>query len=129
MPQRTPPEDCLQLAIDAAGGNKIVGAILRPEMDPVDAGKWLARCLDANHKQRLNYAQERLIYGLACNHGAHEGFAAYAEAIGYRIEPIDRTAEIIALQQQAERRALEAGQLTEKAKALMQAVGLKVEGM
>src|SRR3546814_4426139 len=57
MDTRIEPEDCLQAAIDAAGGNKIVGAKLRPEMNPIEAGKWLARCLDPAHKQRLNYAR------------------------------------------------------------------------
>src|SRR3546814_12094802 len=46
MDTRIEPEDCMQAAIDAAGGNKIVGAKLRPEMNPNKAGKWPPRCSD-----------------------------------------------------------------------------------
>src|SRR3546814_14922383 len=89
MDTRIEPEDCLQAAIDAAGGNKIVGAKLRPEMNPIEAGKWLARCLDPAYKKRLNYAQERLVSALACREGEHEGFSDYAARIGYQVQGLD----------------------------------------
>lgn len=126
MPHET-PENCLILAVESIGTPKTVGSRMRPEMQPQDAGKWLTRCLSDEHKQRLNYGQVRLLYKWNCEAGQHEAFRRFAESIGYRIEPIDRSAEIIALQQRAERSAIEAGELTERAKALMQAVGLKVE--
>jgi len=128
MSPRTQPEDCLQIAIDAAGGNKIVGAKLRPEMDPIDAGKWLSRCLDPAHKQRLNYAQERLVYALACIEGEHEGFRAYAASIGYQVQAIDVSAEVQALATRAERLARQSAELSAEAMARMRAAGLKVEG-
>lgn len=121
------PESCLEMAVEAIGSMKVAGHMLRPEMAPGDAGKWLARCLRDGHKQRLNYKQEALLYRRACESGQHEGFAAYAASIGYRVEPIDRSAEIIALTSRAEQRAREAGELTEQAKALMAHAGLKVE--
>src|SRR3546814_12844847 len=88
MDTRIEPGDCLQAAIDAAGGNKIVGAKLRPEMNPIEAGKWLARCLDPAHQQRLNYAQERLVYALACREGEHAGFRAHAASTGYQLQAL-----------------------------------------
>lgn len=118
------PEDCMQAAIDAAGGNKIVGAILRPEMDPVDAGKWLARCLNPDHQQRLNYAQEQLIYTLACRQGEHEGFRAYAASIGYQVQPIDVSGEVRALAARAELLAKQSAELSAEAFARMKAAGI-----
>lgn len=120
------PEDCLETAIESAGGNKHVGAMLRPELDPVDAGKWLARCLNPDHQQRLNYAQEQLIYALACRQGEHEGFRAYAASIGYSIQPIDITGEVQALAARAERLAKQSAELSAEAIARMQAAGINV---
>lgn len=121
------PEDCLQVAVDAAGGNKEVGHRLRPELSPVEAGKWLARCLSDQHAQRLNYAQEQLIYRLACDKGEHDGFVAYAESIGYRVEALDREAEIRALARQAEQHAARATSLSAEVQARMKAMNVKLE--
>lgn len=120
------PEDCLTRAVEAAGGNKVVGHRLRPELSPTDAGKWLARCLSDGHAQRLNYGQERLIYRLSCEQGEHAGFRAYAESIGYRIEPIDQRAEAMALAERAAKLAEQSSALSTEALARMQAAGLKV---
>lgn len=124
----TRPETCLEMAVEAIGGPKKAGHMLRPEMTPDDAGKWLNRCLNGGHKQRLNYRQEALLYREACRRAGHEGFIAYAESIGYRVEPIDRSAEIAALSARAEDHANRAGELAAEVRALMHHVGLKVEG-
>lgn len=115
------------MAVEALGGSKDAGHLLRPELSPIDAGKWLSRCLNGGHKQRLNYSQEALLYRLACRKGMHEAFTAYAESVGYRVEPIDRSAEIVALTSRAEEHAKEAGELAERVRSLMQKAGLKVE--
>lgn len=121
------PEDCLTRAVEAAGGNKVVGHRLRPELSPPDAAKWLSRCLSDGHAQRLNYAQERLIYRLACQQGDHDGFRAYAASIGYRIEPIDQRAEVMALAERATKLAEQSSALSAEAMARMRAAGLKLE--
>lgn len=105
------PESCMETAIEALGGFKAVGHMLRPEMSPPDAGKWLSRCINDDHAQRVNYSQETLLWRTACQKGQHDGFAAYAASIGYRIEPIDRSAEIVALSTRAEEHANRAGEL------------------
>lgn len=128
MDLRHAPEDCLTLAVEAAGGNKVVGHHLRPEMTPNEAGKWLSRCLSDQHAQRLNYAQERLIYALACQRGEHDGFRAYAASIGYRIEPVDVRAEVQALAERAQKLAEQSSALSAEALARMKAANLKVEG-
>lgn len=45
------PETCLQQAVESLGGFKLAGHKLRPELSPVDAGKWLSRCVDEDHAQ------------------------------------------------------------------------------
>lgn len=122
-------EDCLELAVEAAGGNKVVGHALRPEMSPGDAGKWLARCLSEHHQQRLNYGQEQLIYRLACQQGEHAGFRAYAESIGYRAEPLDHHAEALALAMRAEKLAQQSADLSAEAMARMRAANINVDAL
>lgn len=123
------PESMLLQAAESIGKLKDVGHRFKPEMDPVSAGKWLSRCLNDEHAQRLNYGQELLLWRMACQAGEHEAFRAYAAAIGYRIEPIDQAGELLATLRRAEAMAERAGELTREAKARMQAAGLKLEGM
>ena len=127
MDHEITPETCLSLAVEAAGTLVQVGHTVRPDLAPTDAGKWLARCLSEDHAQRLNYGQERLLYRLACKQGEHEGFRAYAESIGYRIEPIDRDGELMAMANRAAAMAERANELSLEVQARMKAAGLNLE--
>lgn len=122
-------EDALAAAVDAAGTLQQVGHRLRPELSPADAGRWLAHCLDANRRERLSYAQTRLVFQWAREAGDHAGFRQYAESIGYRIEPIDQQAEIASLYRRATRMSEQASELTERAIAQMRAANINVEGI
>src|SRR3546814_14825383 len=97
-------------------------------MNPIEAGKWLARCLDPAHKQRLNYAQERLVYALACREGEHAGFRAYAASIGYQVQAIDVSAQVQALASPPQRPAKQSADLSAEAMPRMRAARLYVAG-
>lgn len=85
MPNTThrSPEEALRIAVEALGGLQEVGARLRPDMDPIIAGQWLAHCLTAGKRDKLSLAQERRVWEWAHVIGAHEGFDAYARSLGY----------------------------------------------
>lgn len=120
-------EDALAIAVDSVGTLQQVGHRLRPELSPPDAGRWLAHCLDTTRRERLSYAQQRLVFAWACEAGQHEGFRAYADSIGYRIEPLNLEAEIMAKAARAERLAAESGELSAQVQELMRKSGRKLE--
>lgn len=132
--QRT-PEECLRISIDALGGLQQVGHCLRPELDPVLAGQWLAHCTQESHSQKLSEAQEATIWRKAYAIGSHAGFQAYAQSMGYQAVPISTDAQLVEAVKRAEaakREATEAARdlsmLVENPRLLaqMQAAGLKV---
>lgn len=45
--------EAIRATINALGGMKSVGVELRPEKSAVDAGKWLADCLNPDKRDRL----------------------------------------------------------------------------
>lgn len=108
--------ECLRLAVDAAGGDKPVGAKLKPEHDPQDAGRWLGHCLapaDAERRERLSIEQIRLIFRMARTAGDHRGFEAFAELCGYRVTAAVTEAEELAdMARRAEKAAQESRELT-----------------
>lgn len=120
-------ESALITAVEAVGTFQQVGHRLRPELGVEEAGRWLAHCLEPTHRQKLSYAQQRLIFRWAREAGDHAGFRMLAESIGYRIDPLDPQAEIASLYRRAARLSEQANSLTAEAIARMQAAGLKVE--
>lgn len=81
--KRRTPEEALRIAVEDLGGLQEVGARLRPEIDPILAGQWLAHCLTATKRDKLSLAQVQRIWEWAHAIGAHEGFEAFAASLGY----------------------------------------------
>jgi hypothetical protein len=75
--------EALRAAINALGGMKAVGAALKPEKSPVDAGKWLADCLNAEKRDRLDPHQLAYIRRTARAKGVHVLAAFEARDAGY----------------------------------------------
>jgi hypothetical protein len=120
-------DEALRLAVDAIGGEKAVGSLLRPEMHPVLAGQWLAHCLDPERREKLSIAQMALVFGHAKAKGRHDGFEVLAQLLGYRVTAvIDPADELADLAHRAETAAREANTLTAEVIARMRAAGLKV---
>src|SRR5690348_9405745 len=95
-------EEALRTAIDALGGLKVVGARLRPHLDPVLAGQWLAHCLDHERREKLELGQVDLILRLAKARGFHRAAESIAAGWGYRVTAIlDPTEEIADLSRRA----------------------------
>lgn len=132
---RKTPEEALRISVDALQGLQVVGAELKPEYAPDNAGQWLAHCLTATHRQKLSLSQIVWIFRRAANQGDHEGFAAFAAACGYQAKPVDAVAELTEVRQAAERAVRAARDaakdlmlLSENPELLarMQAAGLKI---
>ena len=86
--------DCVR----ALGGAKAVGHVLRPEMDPRDAGKWLLDCLNTDRKEKLCLEQVLLILREARKINCHAGAAFIMRDAGYAepqpVEPEDERAAL-----------------------------------
>lgn len=122
------PEEALRIAIDALGGDKRVGALLRPEMDPILAGQWVAHCLAPYRREKFSLAQEVLIFQRAKQAGCHAPFEIFADLCGYRVSSvIDEGEEIADMARRAERAAREAGELTDEIRARMRAAHLGID--
>lgn len=135
MTARKTPEEALRLAAEALGGLQEAGHALRPDLDPVLAGQWLAHCLTATKRDKLALSQLVMLLRKACAQGRHEGFAALANACGYVATPIMPEAEFAAAvrraqaaRQEATQAAAELDELAQRPELLarMQAAGLKV---
>lgn len=87
--------DCVR----AMGGNKKVGALLRPEMDGQDAGKWLANCLSPNRPEKLCLEQVQWLLRESRKVGCHAGMTFLTRDAGYMdpqpVEPEDERAALM----------------------------------
>ena len=86
--------DCVR----ALGGAKTVGHLMRPEKDPVDAGKWLLDCLSSKRNDKLCLEQVLWILREARKINCHAGATFILRDAGYAdpqpIEPEDERAAL-----------------------------------
>jgi hypothetical protein len=75
--------DAIRATVNALGGMKAVGVELRPEKSAVDAGKWLADCLNTAKRDRLDPDQMAFIRRKARSAGVHILAAFEAQDAGY----------------------------------------------
>lgn len=90
--------EAIRATINALGGMKEVGSKLKPELDPIDAGKWLANCINTGKRDRLNPDQLAYIRRKARAAGCHILAAFEAHDAGYAppqpIAPEDEAAQL-----------------------------------
>jgi len=90
--------EAIRATINALGGMKEVGSKLKIELDPVDAGKWLANCVNTAKRDRLNPDQLAYIRRKARAAGCHILAAFEAQDAGYAppqpIAPEDEAAQL-----------------------------------
>lgn len=90
--------EAIRATVNALGGMKAVGVELRPEKSAVDAGRWLADCLNPAKRDRLDPEQLAFIRRKARAAGCHilASFemreAGYAEPVP--IAPEDEAAQL-----------------------------------
>ena len=90
--------EAIRATINALGGMKAVGVELKPERSAVDAGKWLADCLNSAKRDRLDPDQLAYIRRKARAGGCHILAAFEAQDAGYAppqpIAPEDEAAQL-----------------------------------
>lgn len=90
--------EAIRATVNALGGMKAVGADLKPEKSAVDAGKWLADCLNTSKRDRLDPDQLAFIRRRARAAGCHILAAFEAQDAGYAppqpIAPEDEAAQL-----------------------------------
>jgi len=90
--------DALRATINALGGMKMVGAELKPELSAIDAGKWLADCVNPEKRTRLAPDQLAYVRRKARAAGIHILAAFEMRDAGYQppvpVEPEDERAAL-----------------------------------
>lgn len=91
--------DALRDVVRCLGGNKIVGAKMRPELPTDDAGNWLKDCLNPARREKLDPAQVIWLLREGRKAGCHSGMHYINDEAGYvRAQPIEPQDEAAALQ-------------------------------
>jgi hypothetical protein len=90
--------EALREAVRALGGNKKVGALLRPELPLEQATNWLRDCLNPDRREKLSPEQAFLLLRLAREAGYHAAMTFIAGQIGYEARPVDVTERVAELQ-------------------------------
>ncbi len=90
--------DALKEAVRAAGGNKRVGALLRPELPLDQAAQWVRDSLNPDRRDKLSPEQVLLVLRLACEAGYHGAMAYFAFGASYEaprpVTPQDQETEL-----------------------------------
>lgn len=94
-------DSALTTCVQALGGAKIVGTMLRPEYDedPDKAARWLLACLNPSRDEKLSWQQTFHIMRKARDAGVHVAMYYITQVIGYAepqpIEPEDEKAALM----------------------------------
>lgn len=90
--------EAIRATVNALGGMKAIGVELKPEKSAVDAGKWLADCINPEKRDTLSPAQLAYIRRCGRAKGVHILAAFEAMDAGYApplpIAPEDEAAEL-----------------------------------
>lgn len=85
--------------VKAAGGTKVVGAIMFPEKAPDNAQRSLLDCLNEDRPAKLSPEQVMLVLRLARAKGFHDGMNFIASDLGYGtpvpIDPKDEAVDVM----------------------------------
>lgn len=92
--------DALRGIVERAGGNKAVGARLRPAKAPDQAGRWLADCLNPTREERLDPDDFLALLRIGREIGFHGAMDFIAQEAGYQATPIEPQDEQARLQRE-----------------------------
>lgn len=90
--------DALREVVQALGGTKKVGCLMRPEKSADDAARWMSDCL--NHDRREKFDPEQVLWLLREGRkvGCHSAMNYLTAECGYSqaqpVEPLDELAEL-----------------------------------
>lgn len=91
--------EALRTCVQALGGPKKVGVLLRPELPADQAGRWVADCLNPDRRDQLHPNQLLLVLTEARKVGCHAAMIFIAQHAGYQdpapLEPEDERAALM----------------------------------
>jgi len=90
--------DAMRDVVMALGGTKAVGVKMRPEMPADHAARWLADCLNADRREKLNPDQVFWLMREGRMAGCHILMNYLAQESGYSVQPIEPQDELADLQ-------------------------------
>lgn len=90
--------DALRELVRELGGNKVVGALLRPDLAADRAGAWLKDCLNPERAERLQPSQVFHLLKLGHDKGIHGPTEYILGNVGYAVTPIEPEDEAAELQ-------------------------------
>ena len=117
-------EDALDSLIEQLGGKQKVGHRLRPDKDPIEAGRWLANCLNKAKRDKLDVIDVIRLLRAGQMHGYHEAKYYLDYITGYQPsaprsiaeEKEDLMRKITANQDVLQKQLMELGALTVREK-------------
>jgi hypothetical protein len=92
--------DALREVVQALGGTKKVGALMRPEKTIDDASRWLADCLNSDRREKLDPEQVLWLLREGRNAGCHSAMNYICAESGYSVSVIEPQDEMAELQRQ-----------------------------
>lgn len=94
-------EDALREVVRCAGGPKVVGAKMWPEIEPDKAGRRLSDCLNDSRREVLSPAQVMLLLKIGRQVGCHAAINYMSRESGYSDPmPVEAEDEIARLQRE-----------------------------
>lgn len=117
-------EDVLDSLVEKLGGKQKVGHRLRPDKDPIEAGRWLANCLNKGKRDKLDVIDVIRLLRAGQMHGCHEAKHYLDYITGYQPsaprsieeEKEDLMRKIAANQDVLQKQFMELGVLTAREK-------------
>lgn len=111
--------DALREVVRALGGIKVVGAKMRPERAPDEAGRWLADCLNPDRREHLDPDQVLWLIKQGRAVGCHSIVDFICQQGGYcEPDPVEPQDEIAELQRQYIEAAKSMGRMAERIEQL-----------
>ena len=89
--------DALREVVQALGGTKKVGAMMRPDRSADEAGRWVSDCLNLERREKFDPEQVAWLLREGRRIGCHSAMNYLAQDAGYQstpIEPQDEKAEL-----------------------------------
>lgn len=92
--------DALREVVQALGGTKNVGSMMRTDRSADELGRWVADCLNQERREKFDPDQVAWLLREGRNIGCHSAMNYLARATGYAVTPIEPQDEKAELQRQ-----------------------------
>lgn len=92
--------EALREVVQALGGAKKIGVMMRPEKSANEASRWISDCLNAERREKFDPEQVMWLLREGRNIGCHSAMYFVGREAGYAVEAIEPLDEMAELQRQ-----------------------------